>query len=205
MRKLLFILPLLCFCVSCSKTSKESTNLLPKIEDALFQKYSLWKFDINDDGILTEEEVLPITSIDLNGAETITKGGVESVKGIEIFKRLTDAFILQNPKLTTMDLSKNTRLLQVVAYKNNLKSIDISGCIYLENLEVQDNHLEVIDISNCPNLRWFQFSNNFELKEIIMSELQDKRRKTPRPNEPNTMELIMGTNLDMDSIKITIK
>lgn len=199
------MLPLLCFCVSCSKSSEESTNLLPKIEDAVFQKYSLWKFDINDDGILTEEEVLPVTQIDLNGAETLTKGGVESVKGIEIFKRITDAFILQNPKLTTMDLSKNARLLQIVAYKNNLKSIDISGCIYLEDLDVQDNHLEVIDISNCPNLRWFQFSNNLELKEIIMSELQDKRRKTPRPNDPYTMELIMRTNLDMESIKITIK
>lgn len=127
------------------------------------------------------------------------------MKGIEIFKRITDAFILQNPKLTTMDLSKNARLLQIVAYKNNLKSIDISGCIYLEDLDVQDNHLEVIDISNCPNLRWFQFSNNLELKEIIMSELQDKRRKTPRPNDPYTMELIMRTNLDMESIKITIK
>ena len=206
MRKTTIILLSLCFCASCSKPSEESTNLLNKIEDPVFQRYCLWSMDINEDGFLSEEEVLPITQVMLNSLETVTKGGVASVKGIEIFKRLTDAFISSNPNLTSMDLSKNTRLYQVCANNNALKSIDISGCVNLEYLEVQNNHLEVIDISNCPILKRFIFSNNPELKEVILSQEQDRRRKTPRPGEPYTMELIMNPNLDnLEGVKITIK
>ena len=199
---LVFLLSVL---ASCSK-STGGTNLLDQIKDDAFKKYCLWSMDINEDGVLSEEEVQPITCIMLSGKEKITEGGVKTVEGIEIFKRLTDDFITNNPELKTIDLSKNTRLVQAFLWNNSgLKNVNFSGCVALERVEIDGSLIEVIDLSNSPELEFFQFPDCTALREIIISSVQEQRRHTPHPNAPENMILQFVTNMDMSKIKITVK
>ena len=55
-------------------------------------------------------------------------------------------------KFTSLDVTKNEKLVYLFANGNNLKSIDLSKNAYLQKLYVSDNQLENIDLSKNENL-----------------------------------------------------
>lgn len=74
------------------------------------------------DGVLTDEEIAGITSIEVNAKK------IESLKGIEFFTALRDLECMSN-LLTTLDASGCAVLMNLDCSTNSLTSIDVSGRI----------------------------------------------------------------------------
>ena len=91
--------------------------------DEIFRRF-LWEEDPNGDGYFSAEELTQITSLDCKGL------GIGSLAGIEYFTAL-DWLDCSGNDLTTLDVTKNTKL---------------------QYLYVEDNRLTELDISRCPSL-----------------------------------------------------
>ena len=92
------------------------------------------------DGVLTEEEIAGITSIDM------MYKGIQNLTGIEFFTSLTYLNCYEN-KLTMLDVSNNTKLETLYCGGNSLTELDISKCTELTDLECERNLLTLLDVS----------------------------------------------------------
>ncbi len=113
--------------------------------DKIFRSYVSSNFDKNKDGTLSIAEVNKVTEIN------VYDKGISNLKGIEIFKNLTELFCEDN-KLSVLDLSKNTKLKKLFCSGNQLKALDISNNPALEYLDCSFNEIKLLDISKNPKL-----------------------------------------------------
>jgi Leucine-rich repeat (LRR) protein len=60
--------------------------------------------------------------------------------------------VTSNDKLTSLDVSKCTKLEILDCSYNRLTSLNVSGCTKLEGLGCSDNQLTSLDVSKCTNL-----------------------------------------------------
>ena len=159
----------------------------PFFADAVFQDYIYTNFDTNRDGFLSRTEAMAIISI------VVCTDNIESMDEIRYFQNLETLRCYGNGpsgwsgkyvgygKLTSLDLSNNTKLRYLTCSKNNLISLDLSknlqlkgvDCGYnqlisinyssldgLEYLYCRENLLETLDVSRCPNLRSLDCNSN---------------------------------------------
>ena len=143
--------------------------------DEKFRKYLLSK-DYGADGVLTENEILNISSIDVSytvvpklGIVIPTKGSVHSLKGIEFFTALT-SLNCRNNILTSIDVSKNTKLTELNCGQNSLSSLDLSKNTELEYLSCGYNQLTFLDVSKNTALKNL-YCNGNEIKGPAMDAL----------------------------------
>ena len=129
--------------------------------DENFRNWVLSK-DYGEDGVLTEEEISDVTSID------VMYKGIQSLKGIEFFTSLTDLNCYTN-QLTALDLSNNTALTTLYCTTNQLTTLDVSKCINLTHLECNGNQLTELDVSNNTALNELHCSGN-KLTELDVSK-----------------------------------
>lgn len=115
--------------------------------DANFRSYVSKNFDKDSDGILSEEEISAVTSID------VFYCGISSLKGIEFFTELTYLDAGKNPNLTSLDISANTKLADLNLSQCNLTSLDISANTNLENMNISRCNLTSLDISANTKLK----------------------------------------------------
>ncbi len=120
--------------------------------DANFRSYLL-KWDFGWDGVITDEEIVGITSMAVDGKD------IKSLKGIEFFTALT-GFSCSNNQLTSLDMSKNTSLTSLDCSNNQLTSFDVSMNMALEYLRCSNNQLTSLDVSGCTALETLECSNN---------------------------------------------
>lgn len=112
----------------------------------------------------------------------LEKYGVSDLTGLKYFTNLTTLDCQKNPKLTSIDLSGNTKLQIIYTQKCNitsldfsnnpamtyincsdmktLTSIDVSKCTNLQKLYVGGNMLTKLDVTNCPKLTELSFYSN---------------------------------------------
>ena len=112
--------------------------------DANFRNYLL-KQDYGQDGILTEEEISKITSIEESYKQ------ISSLQGIEFFTALTSLYCNRN-QLTSLDVSHNTALTYLKCSSNQLTSLDVSQNTALEKLDCSFNQLTSLDVSGATAL-----------------------------------------------------
>lgn len=112
--------------------------------DELFRNY-VKKFDSNSDGVLSRAELERVTDI------RVQFYGISSIKGLEYFPNVTELRCYNN-KLTSLDISKNTKLRILYCYSNQLTSLDVSNNPKLELINPKDNLLTSIDVSKNPEL-----------------------------------------------------
>jgi hypothetical protein len=161
-----------------------------------------------DDGYaITPADVANITAVYVAG------WNIADLTGIEHFTAMTLLSASDN-RLTTLDLSKNTRLTDIDLrwnqltsvtlgakpaltnlsfYGNKLSSLDVSGAPALEILNLWDNQLQALDISKNPALKtlWV-LGNNFPSKAAITglnesrltSFIFDPQNTPPKPERP---------------------
>ncbi len=131
-------------------------------------------FDRNKDGFLTTSEVNAITDI------SYTVWGISDLKGVEFFTELRSLAVNSN-RLTSLDLSKNTKLETLQCYSNKITELDLSNnkalrlllcrkngmeklilpeSDVLYDVECQDNALTELDFSKCPNVSVVDCSGN---------------------------------------------
>ena len=166
--------------------------------DETFRNWLL-KQDYGKDGILTEEEIAEVKSID------VAYQDIKSLKGIEYFtaldfllcggEHLTEIDISKNTnlkwlrcsqsKLTSLDVSKNAALEELYCYNNQLTSLDVSNNPLLERLSCYSNKLITLDVSHNPKLKYLSCYYN------LMTSLDVSQN--PELETLNCYELPLGT------------
>ena len=135
------------------------------------------------DGVLTEEEIAGVTTINLMGKR------IQSLKGLEHFTELTSLYCTGNQlteldvsecikltelectwnQLTTLDVSKNTALTTLTCAANKLTALDVSQNIALEILGCGLNLLTSLDVSQNTLLTELYCQENL-LTELDISK-----------------------------------
>ncbi len=127
----------------------DSTNF----PDDVFREWVRVNCDKDDNGQLSEDEMLQCSLIEVNNK------GIASLTGIEFFPNLTELHCSNN-NLNSLDISNNTALTKLYCSNNNLNSLDVSNNTALTSLECPDNNLSNLDLSNNTALTYLYCINN---------------------------------------------
>lgn len=138
--------------------------------DANFRDYCFNNFDRNRDGELSIDEIMAVTSINVNSR--YNNYNITSLQGIERFENLTsldcswnqlESLDLSNNtaltyldcsynQLVTLDLSYNTALTTLICHTNRIPSLNVSKNAALTHFECGGNRLTSLDVSQNPRL-----------------------------------------------------
>ena len=166
------------------------------------------------DGVLTNEEVETIDSLNISRLE------IHDLKGIEYFTALKVLNCMTN-KLTSLDLSKNTALEKLecngnrlttinllenkelrflncggVSYGNQLTSLDVSNCTELDTLACAGNPLKTLDVSKNTKLICLECYSN-QLTSLDLSKNSALRRLHCNNNQLTTLDVSNNSALNL--------
>ena len=130
--------------------------------------------DYGADGVLTNEELENITSLN------VRHKGIYDLKGIEYFTSLKvliclgnqlttldvsgctelDTLACSNNQLTALDVSMNTKLISLECYGNQLSALNLSKNTALRRIHCNANKLTSLDVSKNTALTMLQCSSN---------------------------------------------
>lgn len=116
--------------------------------DQIFRGWLLDKGNLNGmgaDGVLTSGELAQITVLDLSGL------GIGDLTGISHFTAL-ERLNVNNNRLTSLDVSKNTRLTSLYCATNAPEHLDVTGCPELVDLNCERNRLTELNLACNPKL-----------------------------------------------------
>lgn len=120
--------------------------------DENFRDY-VQKFDTNQDGSLDEQELNSVTRVE------VSQRWITDLSGIEYFTNLQVLYCNQN-RIPTIDLSQNTKLVELSAWLADLYSLDLSHNTDLESLTLSSNSLASLDLSNNKKLKKLDMGTN---------------------------------------------
>jgi Leucine-rich repeat (LRR) protein len=130
--------------------------------DANFRSY-LMSQDYGKDGLITDEEIAAVTTIN------VSNKNIASLKGIEYFTALTELYCYRN-QLTKLDVSKNTALTYLDCSYNKLTALDVSKNTALTELDCSSNQLTALDVSKNTALTALYCYDN-QIKDAQMDAL----------------------------------
>lgn len=145
-------------------------------KDANFKAYMIANFDTDNDGEISFDEALNVTKID------VSTHNIESLSGIEYMTNLTDLTcrgdkfwnnstgMYNDGILSSLDVSKNTKLRVLNCRKNKLESIDVSNNLELDSLSCYSNNISSIDVSKNTKLKELYLSHNKKISSIDVSK-----------------------------------
>ncbi len=113
--------------------------------DKAFRDCVELEIDIDSNGVLSSDEINAVKMINLS------QKGLSDLTGIENFTELEYLFLFDN-SLTSIDLSKNTKLKNLDVSTNKLTNIDLSANVNLECLDISYSSISSIDLSKNVNL-----------------------------------------------------
>ncbi len=120
------------------------------------------KIDQDQNGILSEDERNAVTKID------VSKKNISDLSGIQFFPNLRELACYDN-QLTSLDVSKNTKLRDLSCGTNQLTSLDVSQNPALDRLHCGENNLTSLDVSQNPIL-WILLCNGNKLTSLDVSQ-----------------------------------
>ncbi len=132
-----------------------SQNFFTLAFDPAFASLLQRKGYIPDSTHILLENVQNIDFLNVGGTYNdyyVRKKGLTSLKGIEYFESLT-SLVCDYNQLTSLDVSKNTKLTYLKCCDNKLTSLDVSKNIKLEHLDCHYNNLRSLDVSKNTELR----------------------------------------------------
>ena len=143
------------------------------INDTNFQVVALWDYiyrkRYNGDGVLSDEEIERITSID------VVYEKIKSLKGIEFFPNLKKLNCHGN-SITSLDLTANTKLEEIDCYGCPVESLEVSQCKELKSLNCSWTKITTLNVRENALLEklicWYlplgtiDLSKNTKLKEL---------------------------------------
>ena len=139
-----------------------------------FRGYVSSNLDKDKNGWLSEAERSAVTQISCSGTEA-SPVSLETLKGIEYFPNLTNLYCAYDG-LTSLDVSRNTKLELLYCAGNSLKSLDVSQNAKLTWLSVSSNSLSSLDLTrntalvtlyaHYNQLRALDLSKNTELANL---------------------------------------
>ena len=159
---------------SCSKDdenpqNEDTTNVLDKITDPAFKEciQTFIKKGIivaaSPDG-LTAQEAASIEVLN------VYRWQIKSLDGIEYFTGLKELDCSNNKELTSLDMSKNTKLEKLRCNACSLATLDVSKNKELQSLECWGNNIESLDVSSCLKLSILECYENNKLTKLDVSK-----------------------------------
>src|SRR5574344_361163 len=147
------------------KSDERNTNIVATsatpFTDAVLKAYVVAHYDGSDgtakDGEISEAEALLVTAINVYGgydttkAQSGTKTKIASFADIANFPNLDTLDCALN-SLTSLDVSKNTKLTYLACYDNQLTSLDVSKNTKLTYLDCHNNQFTSLDVSKNTEL-----------------------------------------------------
>src|SRR5574344_764902 len=155
------------------KSDERNTNIVATsatpFTDAVLKAYVVAHYDGSDgtakDGEISEAEALLVTAINVYGgydttkAQSGTKTKIASFADIANFPNLDTLDCALN-SLTSLDVSKNTKLTYLACYDNQLTSLDVSANTLLTYLGCGHNQLTSLDVSANTSLTQLSCNGN---------------------------------------------
>lgn len=138
--------------------------------DKAFRNYVSNEFDKDNDGKLSNREIITATEIYIHGVY----GEIKDLKGVEYFTALRILDCSSN-QITKLDLSNNVYLQKLWCFDNQLTELDLSNNIYLKVLGCGLNQLTKLNIVHNTELIYLDCVIN-KLTELDISyniKLQD--------------------------------
>lgn len=179
--------------VVITATASDSTTTRVELNeenfpDNKFREYLSWQFDGDGDGYINPDLVEQINVEEMQ---------IYSLKGIELFKNLEYLNCYRN-RLTSLDVSKNTKLDCLICSSNKLTSLNVGDNPSLLTLYCVKNQLTELDVSGCPGLKHFSCDNN-QLTEL------DVRNNTKlielRLGGNSISELVVSANTALEELQ----
>lgn len=151
------------------------------IADTNFKEFLLSNFDFNNDGIFTQNEADLITELEVH------TDNISSLEGIEFFHNLEilTASAYDNSEgngLTSIDVSQNTKLIELDCSNNQLTSLDLSENLALTRINCGVNQLSELNLSENTNLQHLLCYDN-QIESLIL------------PNSTSLIGIDCGRNL----------
>lgn len=128
------------------------------------------KVDANGDGKISKEEADAVLFLNASKGQEIIQTSFTNVKGIEYFVNLQGINLDSHTSLTSIDVSKNTKLTYLKVSACPVASIDVSNNTSLEWLYCYNCGLTELDLSNNPNLKYVDCNGNANLTTIYITE-----------------------------------
>lgn len=152
-------------------TPSVDSTMEQRFPDPVLRDFVLWYFDKDEDGNLSESEMLQVTRLEM------TNNKIENTHGLEYFPNLAilalngernDDNLPSNGKITSIDLSHNPKLEELYLDYQNVSDLDLSGNPELRDLGLYKNPLETLDLS--ANTKLVLFGAGFcHLKHIDLT------------------------------------
>ena len=160
MRTKWLLLPLMAFCFAgCHPEEDKSLRIDGQnFPDDVFRSYLTENFDLDGNGVLDEDEILAVDSINVpNHFSNPMSGVIYTLDMIDRFENLRylDCYGHQIKKL---DLSQNEALVYLNCGNNPLASLNVSGCLSLRNLYCGSSHLKELDLSKNAALEYLEIN-----------------------------------------------
>ena len=147
--------------VSANETEINSKNF----PDDIFREYVSQKFDRNNDGKLSAEEL----KADKYKGFVINVSGmkIKDLSGIELFAELTE-LDCTDTLITELDLSKNTKLRTLICGRCGITGLDVTNNPLLETLECSNGYFGIgeNEYASAPGL--IDLSKNKKLKRLVL-------------------------------------
>lgn len=143
---------------------------------------------IGSDGVLTEEERLAVTRLDLSGL------GLTSLEGLEVFPNLQELDCSRND-LTALDVSQNPRLVQLSCMYNRLTELNLSANLALEYLNCNFNRIGTLDLTGHGSLRSLYCEMN-QMEELTLTGCAALKTIYCRNNQLEELLLTDNTSLE---------
>jgi Leucine-rich repeat (LRR) protein len=122
--------------------------------DYIFAINVFYNFDKNQDGILSQTERDNVTKINMGYAS------ITSFKGVEFFPNLKE-FLTARTDITSLDLSKNTKLTNITCINNtSLTKLTINKNPNLKELRCYGNKVTSLDLRNSKKLTYLDCDDN---------------------------------------------
>jgi hypothetical protein len=138
---------------SCNVTVNEQEGQTVDIPDPVFKEFLLARFDSDENGEISTAEISKVTRLDCR-TQNIT-----SLIGIEYFESLEELLCRDN-KISSIDLSRNTKLKYVDCRNNEIDVLDVSLLTKLETLVCDENELEELTVSHNALLKKLSCAGN---------------------------------------------
>ncbi len=172
----------ICFAAGCSKDDEGLVyppDVAAEIPDAEFRLFCLGVADANFDGTISKEEALAVTKLNCIPTSAYVER-FASLEGLKYFANLEE-LDCSRQRLTSLDVSGNTRLRKLVCPRNHLISLDLTrnfaletvNCVMNELTELrlpasealiavacEHNSLTSLEVSQCPALKSLSCESN---------------------------------------------
>lgn len=114
-----------------------------------------WNYDLNDDGLLSDDEIEKVTEMDFHHYT------VMDLTGIEHFTSLVTLKVDGTYEELNFDNLPSLKNLEFWQYRNNIVgTLKISNCNSLETIKCSNLSLQSLQVVRCPKLNYLECENN---------------------------------------------